>query len=139
LKNNLRLHLLTYKKLIKNKKMMFPYYQAQVQQAPPRKNSCSFCGNHQHFIRDCGQIGVMLHRFINTENKDDAMNLLRAQNNSALQRFLSLLGYSVKNLNKNDTLRLIEARWIFFRNSLQDMILKGEMIRDVKTYGMLYK
>lgn len=125
--------------------MMFPYYQVtqqQQQQAPEsqsvrkNKNSCSFCGSHEHFIRDCGLIGITLHRFLNTENKDKAMNLLQAMTNAGLHRFLSLLGYSVKNLNRRDMLQLGEARWVFFRKSLQDMILRGEVIRDVKTYSM---
>jgi ribosomal protein S14 len=125
---------------------MFPYYQPPVQQPQPaiqqpaiqqsnkHKNSCSFCGSHRHFIRDCDLIGITLHRFLNTEDKDEAMNLLRAQTNSGLQQLLHLLGCTVKNINKRQMLELIELRWTFFRNSLQDMILKGDVIRDVKTY-----
>jgi hypothetical protein len=116
---------------------MFPYYQQPqqaVQQAYKYKNSCSFCGSHRHFIRDCDLIGITFHRFINTEDKDEAMNLLRAQTNSGLQQLLHLLGCTVKNINKRQMLELIELRWSFFRNSLQDMILKGDVIRDVKTY-----
>ena len=124
--------------------MMFPYYQPPVQQQQQqqqqplfeRKNSCSFCGNHKHFIKDCGLIGVTLHRFINTANKDEAMNLLGAHTNSGLQRFLLLLGCTVKNRNRREILQLIEARWVFFRSSLHDMILKDEVIRDVKSYIM---
>ena len=120
---------------------MFPYYQPPVQQQqqqqqqPDRKNSCSFCGNHKHFIKDCNLIGMTLHRFINTNNKDEAMNLLQVHTNAGLQRLLLLLGCNVKNINKREMIQLLEARWVFFRSSLQDMILRGEVIRDVKTYS----
>ncbi len=125
----------SYNKILTLKKMMFPYYQP-----PPvvnkRKNSCSFCGNYDHFAPDCNLIVFTLHQFINTEDKNDAMKLLYGKTNSGLVRFLNALGcyYSKeeKQLTRQETLQLIEVRWVYFRTNLEEMIIADETIRDVR-------
>lgn len=119
--------------------MLFPYYQPPppVKEVivPKRKNSCSFCGNHEHFIRDCGVIGVTLHGFINTEDKDCAMRIIQWNTNSGLEGFLIRLGCckdSNVRLSRRETLELIEARWLNIRSDLRDMILTDETIRVSK-------
>ena len=117
--------------------MLFPYYQPPVPVIEQkRKNSCSFCGNHEHFIRECGVIGVTLHGFINTEDKEDAIRLIQGHTNAGLEGFLMRLGCckdsNVRRLSKKETLQLIEARWLQIRGDLLDMILTNEFSRTSK-------
>jgi hypothetical protein len=120
--------------------MLFPYYQPPVpviviDEPPKRKKSCSFCGNHGHFIRECGVIGVTLHGFINTEDKERAMSSIQGHTNAGLEGLLIRLGCckdSNVRLSRRETLKLIETIWLKIRSDLREMILTDEYSRTSK-------
>jgi hypothetical protein len=119
---------------------MFPYYrqeQIQVQVEKKQKNTCSFCGSYEHYIRDCNQVGITLHQFVNTEDQEQAILLIQTRGIglTGLQKLLQLLGIHIagEKLSKYELLKLLEARWVQIRRSLGEMILKDETIRTVKT------